>query len=161
MAQSHWQRNEPHRIACSQSSFSWDLHEWASGRHGVTQTVVSGSVPMLDVSARSTEGVVLNGPNFPVHQGAQFELHFSWDVSLPSDEAGYAALIFLGPDGIEFRRTLPRLLSTWRPVATVVTGVNGEVRLPELHLGRIVNCRTALVYYQGDGAHRPTWLQLR
>ncbi len=142
------------------SQFRWDLLDWARAAPGVAlQKTVDGS-SVLAISARPEQLVILNGPRFVVHARAQFEARFDWQVSRPSDGGGYIAVIFLGKDGKEVRRTKYRIRTTWRRIRNAITDLDGRVDISEDEAGRLGVRRVELLF-EGDHEHRPAKLELR
>ncbi len=143
--------------AFDQAKYSWDLHQWVSGT--VVQSRLD-SKAAIDVSDKPPDGMVKNGPAFPVHTGAQFQATFAWDVSLPSDGAGYISLIFLDAKGIETHRTFHFLAPTWRNTEMITTDINGYAEIPARYLKDKSGSLVAFSF-KGDPDHRPGWLQWR
>jgi hypothetical protein len=134
-------------------AFHWNLQTWAAKYPAVTSGTLVGDVPVLRISGAPGQGIVLNGPRFPVSPNEPFQAGFDWQVDPGSAQAGYAALIFFGADGIEFHRVLHDMIATWRPLERVVTNAEGLVTvlrprsLPQDGMFRL--------RYAGDREHRP------
>ena len=135
-----------------QARFAWDLHDWFSAMPGATRALPVGGVPALQINAAAGQKLVLNGPRFPVRAGAPFEARFAWQVGRSSEDAGYAALIFFGPNGVEIKRTLLRFAPSWRPAGGLTTDAAGYAAMPPAG----VRGQTVSVAFGGDGTHRPT-----
>lgn len=132
-------------------AFAWDLAAWTRAAPAAVRPADDGSERAMEVRDPPGTPLVLNGPSFPVRAGAHFDLRFGWAVSRASSGAGYAALIFLGADGIEVRRTLHRLATTWRQVGSVTTDADGVARWPGA-----AGTRSLALSYAGTVAYRAT-----
>jgi hypothetical protein len=139
--------------------FGSDLKQWASELPNATTAPFANKKPVISVSASAEQQLSLNGPHFPVHAGAQFEARFAWYVHSQSSESGYLAVIFLGPDGIEKRRTLHRILTTWNRVNTIYSDVAGFVTIPSRYQ-KSTSGGGFSVLFSGNSELRPTRLNI-
>jgi hypothetical protein len=134
-------------------TFHWDLQAWAARYPAIVTGALVGDVRLLRITGAPGQAIALNGPRFPVTPDEPFQASFSWQVDPSAADAGYAALIFIGADGIELHRARHVMSTTWRPVEQVQTNAEGLVivsRPPSLPPDGLFRLR-----YAGDHAHRP------
>ena len=99
----------------------------------------------------------LVGPPFPVVADKPFSGQFDWQAEPAQEGTGYAAIVFAGPDGVEMRRTLLALRTSWRRAGVIRTGLDGSAALP-LFSAKPGTLRR--VEYAGSRMRRPVILSL-
>jgi hypothetical protein len=133
------------------AKYVWDFHQWGTEMPPTAHPVTLAGTPGVGVAVTAGQKFALNGPRFPVHAGAPFEARFTWQVSPPADGTGYLAIVFLGANGIETKRTMVRLTPTWRRAATLTTDAAGFAGFLEA----AGNGKVVSLAYAGDGDHGP------
>jgi hypothetical protein len=150
----------PSETSATRNRFDWDFGEWHRQAPDIINSLRIDGRHAISVSSPSGRGVILNSPRFPVTAAATFHATFSWDVSTESEEIGYIAIVFLGANGVETRRTLQRFQTSWHEVAELRTKKDGLVNIPSRYLTRIKRV-PAMLEYEGDMHHRPASARLQ
>ena len=142
----------------TEDDFHGDLRAWSSQATPEIRDVTLGSVRVLRIKAEAGRQLILNGTPFPVVADQPFTLNFLSQVASESDGTGFVALIFIGPNGKEIRRAYQFLQTTWLPVVTLHTALDGSANLPPVPYVAEASVR---LRFAGDLTDRPTVLSLK
>ena len=134
-------------------TYNWDVGSWATATADVTQAITVDGQRGLKIDAAPGRPLDLIGEKFPVTPDTPFDARFSWQVDPTSDGAGYAALIFIGPNGNEMHRDIHDMQPTWRTLGQEVTDAAG---IAVIASKRAVSPGERFrFFYAGDDGHRP------
>jgi hypothetical protein len=146
-----------HQTPGSGQDFQWDLRSWTNRWAGVTGETDAAGASLLQIVAAPAQKLIMNGPTFAVIPDQPFSARFLWRVEPRSENTGYVALIFFGPDGKERHRTIRFLRANWRPVAHLQTDSHGSA---DISARPHVSGASLRLRYPGDLEHRPTTFDL-
>jgi hypothetical protein len=133
-------------------TFHWSASGWANHNSNVGRAVDGSDA--IAIKAEPGERLVLNSPTFRVSPGSVFGVRFKWRVPASSENAGFAAIIFIGQNGKEITRSLQNMKITARTLTTETTSADGKITVP-LPTGE-ANLEGIRLKYGGSILYKPS-----